>query len=477
VKSKYFYLYLIIFLEGYVVLATELLAMRQLIPFVGSGTETVAIIIAAVLMPLAFGYYFGGKFEAKPRKCGILTVRKKLIRNILISTVFLVIGLSYVVLEGFFVGLGNIGINHRVLQTFTYVMIFLVAPIFLLGQTVPLISNFFMRENLSKLTGKILFFSTVGSFMGAILSTIILMSIIGVNNTVIVNILILFIVSVVISKNFIDVNNIVMAMLLGASVLFNSNYMMQSLGIVENNRYSTIKIGAPKDLLPNDLDMDGKVININRSSSGKYTPDQEKRFDYIKYIEKGFINPLIKTKNKKKILIIGAGGFTLGVDDNLNDYTFVDIDSSLKEVSEKYLLPPGKLGANKKFDPQDARAFLNSNKDKYDLIVLDAFTNIYSVPTHLLTVEFFGQVNAHLADGGIMLFNCIATPLFNTRYSVKIDNTLKKIFPSISRQIIQEFNGWYKGSDMNMNIIYMYFKQLSLSDVYTDDKNTYFLDH
>jgi len=215
-RSKYFYLYLIIFLEGYVVLATELLAIRQLIPFVGSGTETVAIVIAAVLMPLAFGYYFGGKFQALQGRGGLVTIREKLIRNILNATVFLVIGLSYILLQVFFLSLHKIGINHRVFQTSVYALVFLVWPIFLMGQTVPLISNFFMRETLSRLTGKILFFSTVGSFMGAITSTIILMSIIGVNNTLIFNIAILAIVVFILSKRVICINNILMAIFLVA---------------------------------------------------------------------------------------------------------------------------------------------------------------------------------------------------------------------------------------------------------------------
>jgi hypothetical protein len=48
-------------IEGYAVLAVELLAMRQLTPYVGNATDTVAIVIAAVLLPLAFGYEAGGR--------------------------------------------------------------------------------------------------------------------------------------------------------------------------------------------------------------------------------------------------------------------------------------------------------------------------------------------------------------------------------------------------------------------------------
>lgn len=64
--AKALTLFTIIVLEGYVVLSSELLAIRQTIPFAGSGTDTISIIIAAVLMPLAFGYYAAGRFRPDP---------------------------------------------------------------------------------------------------------------------------------------------------------------------------------------------------------------------------------------------------------------------------------------------------------------------------------------------------------------------------------------------------------------------------
>jgi len=63
--NKIFFLFFIIFLEGYVVLSAELIAIRLTVPFVGSGTDTVSIIIAAVLMPLAVGYYVGGQYKKR----------------------------------------------------------------------------------------------------------------------------------------------------------------------------------------------------------------------------------------------------------------------------------------------------------------------------------------------------------------------------------------------------------------------------
>jgi hypothetical protein len=115
-------LFLIILVEGYVVLACELLAIRQLIPFVGSGTEVIAIIISAVLLPLAIGYHRGGQAFASQyrtrRKQGKtpLTVRRLLLKNILSALFLLAFGLSYPFLELFFGTLTVAGFTNRIVQ-------------------------------------------------------------------------------------------------------------------------------------------------------------------------------------------------------------------------------------------------------------------------------------------------------------------------------------------------------------------------
>ena len=119
-------LFFIIFLEGYVVLSAELLAIRQTLPFVGSGTDTVSIIIAAILMPLAFGYYAGGQYRGR--------IRNKLVRNLLIAGAFLTIGLSYLVLTSFFGALTEgLGWRNRLVLTTFYGLLFIITPVYLLS--------------------------------------------------------------------------------------------------------------------------------------------------------------------------------------------------------------------------------------------------------------------------------------------------------------------------------------------------------
>ena len=80
-----------------------------------------------------------------------------------------------------------------------------------------------------------------------------------------------------------------------------------------------------------------------------------------------------------------------------------------------------------------------------------------------------------------MLFNVITSPVFATRFSVKIDNTFRKVFPNYNRHVIQEYNGWSGDrtdeSDSKMvNVIYSYRNSDYSKGDYTDNINTYFLD-
>ena len=144
-------LYFIIIIEGYIVLSTELLAMRQTIAYVGSGTDTVSIVIAAVLMPLAFGYQAGGNFKQRKIWGTYISLRKKLILNIVIAAAILLPGLSYITIRLFFYGLMDLGITNRLVQNALYCGIFIVLPVYLLGQTIPLFSNYFSKQKLSEI--------------------------------------------------------------------------------------------------------------------------------------------------------------------------------------------------------------------------------------------------------------------------------------------------------------------------------------
>ncbi len=475
--NNIFFLFFIIFLEGYVVLSAELLAIRQTVPYVGSGTDTVSIIIAAVLMPLAVGYYAGGQFKKNHKG----SVRHALLRNILIAIIFFTIGLSHVLIAGFFEAITAIGITNRLAMTTIYSLVFLVVPVYLLAQTIPLISHYFRKERLSQITGKMLFFSTTGSFMGAVFSTLILMAYIGVHHTALVTIGCLCFLYILLTKKKISGTTLFIGLAFMMAVLMNNNAVMQSIGIVENNQYNTIKVTERND---------GKTrrLSLNNNNSSLYSdvpiqfgtdPTPRTVFVYADHINKHFINPTLDEDKIYEILVIGAGGFTIGLQDIKNNYDFIDIDKSLKRISEELFLKQ-ELEDNKKFIGMPARAFLfqkiNENK-KYDLIIIDAYLGARTIPEHMVTKEFYQSVKKVLADDGVIVGNFITSASFSSKFSHKIDNTLRSVFPLVSRQIMNDYNAWDKNDIQKSNILYIYHnKAVSEGGIYTDDKNTIYYD-
>jgi len=474
------FLFLVILIEGYVVLASELLAIRLLIPFVGSGTEIISIIISAVLLPLAVGYHMGGraftKHFVKTSKSGKASrsVRRILQRNILLALAILTLSLSYMFLEVFFTQLDALGIHNRLAQTSIYCLFFLVTPVFILGQTVPLISHYFSQHKLSEITGRMLFFSTTGSFFGSVFSTIVLMTYAGVHITVIVTLMLLASLSFLLSRKIFSLPTLLCTLIIAVVITLNSGSAMQRMNIVADNAYNTVQIITMPE-------KSSKRMLLNRSVSSGISPDPKDRFPYIAYIEDHYIATLATAGGASRdILVLGAGGFTLGLHDVINKYVYVDIDAALKEVAEAHFLP-GKLSTNKQFVAASARAFIHSDTKRYDLIVIDTYTNTSSIPMETTTREFLLDAKRLLKDKSILVANIISNPTFSDTFTVRYDNTFKSVFPTSSRQIIGFINPWESmaaNKNYDTNVIYSFYNTHHTKDqtIYTDDKNSYSLD-
>lgn len=466
------FLFIIIILEGYIVLSSELIAMRMTIPFVGTGTDNISVIIAAVLMPLAIGYHVGGKYKIKGPQGEYRSIRKKLVKNILIASLFLLPGLSYFIIQFFFYyGLEQNGIENKLTQIVIYCLVFLVVPVYLLGQTVPLVSNYFSGKKLSKITGKMLFFSTIGSFCGSVLTTLVLMQYLGVHHTVSILFVLLLGLTLILNKKQNRDKTIIMLSITLFSFLLNSDYVMHDiLTIVKNNKYSSIMIIKLNEF--DEVDEDGAThMFINNNDSSMYDKRTGEKHDYAEFVERITIDSIPENANAKDILIVGAGGFTFGHNDLKNNYIYIDIDKDLKEISEKYLLEE-KLQPNKIFYPLPARAYLNMTDKKFDVILLDAYLGGLSIPEHLVTQEFFSEVKKHLKDDAVLVANFIVSPNFSNRFSKNLDNTFRSVFPYVSRHDTQNrYNLWTDSQTANSNFIYIY-KHMNFEDekfIYRDN--------
>jgi spermidine synthase len=115
---------------------------------------------------------------------------------------------------------------------------------------------------------------------------------------------------------------------------------------------------------------------------------------------------LAYAKNLHAVLEIGFGGGRTSwyLHRFLPDasVTSVELDTVVAELAKKYFGISDE--PNFHLVNRDGRLFLQESKDKYDIILIDAYRGPF-VPFHLLTQEFYQLVKSHLAEGGVVAQN------------------------------------------------------------------------
>ena len=112
----------------------------------------------------------------------------------------------------------------------------------------------------------------------------------------------------------------------------------------------------------------------------------------------------------QRILVIGGGTFTLpmALIGALPGAVVevVEIDPGLQQIAHDYfgLIENPRL----QITYGDGRAFIEHTRQKYDLIILDVFSEL-SIPRPFLTIEFLKSLQKRLAAGGCVALNIIAS--------------------------------------------------------------------
>jgi spermidine synthase len=135
----------------------------------------------------------------------------------------------------------------------------------------------------------------------------------------------------------------------------------------------------------------------------------------------------------RRVLIIGLGGgtaakqFTHAFGDMTVDV--VEIDPLVVGVARRFFAvqPDARL----RIHVSDGRTFLRRSAERWDLIVVDAYTTSRygdTIPAHLATREFFSEAAAHLTGGGVLHFHCAFT---KSRLLPALEKTIGSVFASV----------------------------------------------
>jgi spermidine synthase len=148
-----------------------------------------------------------------------------------------------------------------------------------------------------------------------------------------------------------------------------------------------------------DTQLDG--ADAIQSEMNLENPD-ELTLPYARYM----IAALPAAERQRHILVVGLGGASIQrfLRKLLPDATIetAELDPEIRDVAARYFF--FKEDARQIVHLGDGRAFIERSKDRYDLIMLDAFSAT-SIPYQLTTREFLETVRDHVAEGGVVAAN------------------------------------------------------------------------
>ena len=413
----------LVFVSGMASMSLEFAASRILIPVFGSSIYTWGSLIGVILTGLSLGYHIGGKLADKNsnflKLCLVIFTAGLYI--IFIPFIAPTITSSFI----------QVVSNSQYASLFA-VFTLLIAPTFLLGIVSPYAIKLATRRlaELGNVSGNLYSLSTIGSIVGTFLTVFILIPTFEINYIIFgLGVTLMVFSSLFGLARFPKVLSVFVVVVL---LLFFPSVSLSSAG---NVMVHTGTVVYEKETLYSHLDVidygNIRTLYLDGNIHSQMYKDKPEELvnTYTKYFHLGFLfNP-----NAKDVLFVGGGGFS-GPKNFLSMYSdvrmdVVEIDPDVIKAARDYFNLPVDNGSRLMIYNDDARNFLSKTEKKYDLIILDAFSQNY-VPFHLMTLEYFQLLDKKLTSDGIIISNNIGSMTGDRSDIVRaIYKTISQVFP------------------------------------------------
>lgn len=378
-KNKLSFFYLISFVEGGMMLVTELASTRKISVFFGSSLYVWLIVLCITMVGLALGYYWANHLLNKKHS-------DEYLRRIL-SFMFFVLSVSLIIWKfnsnlSLFLIDANIGLIPCVLIDASAL---LVLPMFLYGAITTLIIHLAQKQSHQTVYGKILAYSTFGSVLFSVAAVMVCFPVWGIQNTMYALSIIGMLMALWLYVDWKYFPFVIVLMMypekkIRANVLYQNDGAFSSVMVIHQNHI--------------------RYLMVNYIIQSFVDDTRKQALPYARLIDSIFQSQGIKDKD---ILILGLGGGILA--NQLSAYnksiTGVEIDPRIIECAKKYF----NLNPKVKTVCEDAQWFIRKNKHTYDIIVMDLF-NGEEPPAYMLTQENFSLLKKMLKnDSSLIVVN------------------------------------------------------------------------
>jgi spermidine synthase len=424
-------LHAVVFVCGAVLMGLEIVGSRMLAPYFGNSIFVWGSLISVVLAALSLGYWLGGLLADRAPRPTVLAG--------LIAFPGVVIALMPFVYPGLNRAIAGGDIGARTGPLVSCLILFLVPSVFL-GMISPFAVRLQARAvaSVGSTAGGLYAVSTAGSIAGTLLTAFYLIAVAGVANIV---------------------HGLGVTLLLVAAALYLSGRQTGRATAAAGAALALVGLAAwaghgraaePGLLLETDsfynhirlAESDGlRYMDFEnlRQSAMLVSDPWELRLRYTRFLAV----PLALRPDPKRVLVLGLGGgsFPKRLHRDFPDLTVdvVDIDPAVVAIATRYFGVP--QDARMRLHVKDGRRFVQQSTERYDIIYLDAY-NSDTIPFHLATREFYREVAARLAPGGLVVSNVIGSlrgpesGFFRALY-----RTLSEVFPTLYTVPVYRMDG------------------------------------
>jgi predicted membrane-bound spermidine synthase len=423
------YLYITVFFSGLTSLGVEMATSRLLGNVFGTSNLVWASVIGLILIYLTLGYFVGGKWA--DRSPSYRTFYKILIWAALMIGIVPVISKPVLSLAANAFDQLQLGI---LLGSFLSVLILLIVPVTLLGTTSPFAIRLAVKNTggIGSTSGRIYAISTLGSFIGTFLPSLLLIPLIGTYRTFISFSGILLVTALIglwrsagwrAALPYLWTPLLVIGLYVwGVSgtekattgQVFETESAYNYIQVLEQNGVFLLRLnegqGVHSVYSPTQLNFNGPWEQVSVApffNPAPYDPSRVKNM--------AIVGLAAGTSARQATAIYGP----IPIDGFEIDPKIVDVGRQYFDMTEP----------NLNVIVQDGRWGLAHSSSRYQVISIDAYRPPY-IPWHLTTREFFKIVRQHLTEDGVVVMNVGRAPgdrrLINT-----LGSTLLTVFPSV----------------------------------------------
>ncbi len=407
-----------VFVTGFAIMVLELVGSRVIGPYYGVSLYVWASLIATAMVALALGYWLGGRIaDAKVHP-------DYLYGAILVAAVLSV--LIPVLRRPILQLTSPLGVR---LGALTSALMLFLPPITALGVVSPYAVRLYARalEQVGRSAGTLYAISTVGSVLGTLITGFVLIPSLAMDKTLYFLGALLAVASTLywVTRRKVPAAALGLAIAVVCVVSGSGSQTppreLVRMGIRllyrKETPYGQLKIidaGGSRYMLVNGTYQGEVQLASGRSPAGYAQIIASARAEYAPEAARALV------------IGLGAGCLPSMLQQQGVTVDVVEIDDTVIEAAQRFFdYRPG----DGRVTRADGRYVLETTRNSYDLIFLDAFAS-EAVPAHLLSREVFQRCDEVLQDPGLLGINVIgfrSGP--QTRASRAILRTLQEVFP------------------------------------------------